>query len=199
MSDAEINKHLTDAFNKFDKDGSGEMGQWEFTQAWLFLGLKGSEDEINDAFKGVDANNSGLIDLQEFIKAIKSERLLEFNLRSVFDKMGVNYATSEERYAAFKKKAQKRRLMKKEMELRQEELTEKIIGTLAHFAGVAVPERDPEDQKAYNTLKDTFNAFDKDGSAELGWEEYCESWKFLNRPGTDEDIKRTVTLGFAIS
>eukprot|EP00492_Amphilonche_elongata_P005790 TRINITY_DN954_c0_g1_i2.p1 TRINITY_DN954_c0_g1~~TRINITY_DN954_c0_g1_i2.p1 ORF type:complete len:207 (+),score=56.76 TRINITY_DN954_c0_g1_i2:223-843(+) len=57
LSDAEINKHLTDAFNKFDKDGSGEMGQWEFTQAWIYLGLKGSEGEINDAFANVDANN----------------------------------------------------------------------------------------------------------------------------------------------
>ena len=50
--DGEIEAHLTTAFNKFDTDSSGEMGQWEFTQAWLFLGLKGTEDEINDAFKG---------------------------------------------------------------------------------------------------------------------------------------------------
>merc|ERR1711862_316846 len=50
LTDEEINAHLTEAFNKFDKDGSGEMGQWEFTQAWIFLGLKGSESEIGDAF-----------------------------------------------------------------------------------------------------------------------------------------------------
>jgi Ca2+-binding EF-hand superfamily protein len=39
-------------------------------------------------------------------------------------------------------------------------------------------------------LKDTFNAFDKDGSMELGYEEYLESWKFLSRPGIDEEIKK---------
>ena len=41
----------------------------------------------------------------------------------------------------------------------------------------------------FRTLKDTFNAFDADGSAELGFPEYKEAWKFLNRPGTDADIK----------
>ena len=40
-----------------------------------------------------------------------------------------------------------------------------------------------------NTLKDTFNAFDNDGSAQLGFPEYKEAWKFLNRPGTEEDIR----------
>ena len=40
-----------------------------------------------------------------------------------------------------------------------------------------------------NTLKDTFDAFDKDGSGEMGYPEYVESWKFLNRPGTEQDIK----------
>merc|ERR1712048_730362 len=81
LTDEEINRHLTEAFNKFDKDGSGEMGQWEFTQAWIFLGLKGSEDEINDSFKSVDRNHSGLIDLDEFKNAIKSDRLMELNLK----------------------------------------------------------------------------------------------------------------------
>merc|ERR1711953_309040 len=41
----------------------------------------------------------------------------------------------------------------------------------------------------YKTLKDTFNAFDKDGNAELGFPEYQEAWKFLGQPGTNEDIK----------
>ena len=59
-----------DAFRKFDEDGSGELGQWEFQQAWFFLGLKGTEDEIKDAFIGVDTNGSGVIDPEEFMKAI---------------------------------------------------------------------------------------------------------------------------------
>jgi Ca2+-binding EF-hand superfamily protein len=40
-----------------------------------------------------------------------------------------------------------------------------------------------------NTLKDTFNAFDKDGSGEMGFPEYCEAWAFLGRGGSEEEIK----------
>merc|ERR1711879_506390 len=94
LSEEEINKHLADAFNKFDEDNSGQLGQWEFTQAWFYLGLKGTSDEIDDAFKAVDTNNSGLVDLQEFQKAIKDERLLELNLGQFLNKLGVNYQNS---------------------------------------------------------------------------------------------------------
>merc|ERR1712037_787854 len=81
LSSEEIDSYLTDAFNKFDDDNSGELGSWEFAQAWVFLGLKGSESEIADAFKAVDTNKSGLIDINEFKTAIKSERFAESNLK----------------------------------------------------------------------------------------------------------------------
>lgn len=38
LSAEEINDHLTAAFNKFDEDNSDQLGQWQFTQAWFFLG-----------------------------------------------------------------------------------------------------------------------------------------------------------------
>lgn len=53
LSDEEINAHLEDAFRRFDEDNSGELGEWEFTQAWLFLGLKGEQPEITRAFTEV--------------------------------------------------------------------------------------------------------------------------------------------------
>merc|ERR1712187_59255 len=73
MSDEEIDQHLTEAFEKFDEDGSGKLGKWEFTQAWLFLGLKGSDEEIAEAYDGVDTDGSGVIDIEEFKTAIKGE------------------------------------------------------------------------------------------------------------------------------
>merc|ERR1712062_231209 len=114
LSEEEINQHLTEAFNKFDEDNSGQLGQWEFQQAWFFLGLKGTELEIKEAFKSVDVNNSGLVDLNEFKEAIRGERLLELKLKSLFDQMGVEYNNSETRFAAFKATEKRRRLMKKE-------------------------------------------------------------------------------------
>merc|ERR1711997_858936 len=58
LSDEDITELLRDAFNEFDKDNSGEMGVGEFTQAWSFLGLKGTPEEIADAFASVDTDNS---------------------------------------------------------------------------------------------------------------------------------------------
>merc|ERR1712110_545869 len=95
MSEAEIDQHLTDAFNKFDESGDGQLGQWEFQQAWFYLGLKGTEDEIKDTFGEVDTNSSGLIDLKEFITAIKGERMLELSLTRVLNKMGVQYSDAQ--------------------------------------------------------------------------------------------------------
>jgi hypothetical protein len=113
LFEEEINAHLTEAFNKFDESGDGILGQWEFQQAWFFLGLKGSEAEIQDAFKDVDTNNSGLIDVNEFCKSIKGERMMEISLTRVLNKIGVQYSDAQSQYEAFKKTAARRRLMKK--------------------------------------------------------------------------------------
>merc|ERR1712176_1117035 len=32
LSDEEINQHLTEAFERFDTDNSGQLGKWEFVQ-----------------------------------------------------------------------------------------------------------------------------------------------------------------------
>jgi Ca2+-binding EF-hand superfamily protein len=191
LSAEEINKHLTNAFNKFDEDRDGQLGQWEFQQAWFFLGLKGTEDEIVEAFQGVDTNNSGLVDLQEFQKAIKGERLLELNLGQVLNKLGVNYQTNADHYEAYQNAQRRRRLMKKEYEANVSKVTKDIINKLAAVSSVDVPARNAKDEATYQTLRDTFDAFDKDGSAELGYPEYVESWKFLNRPGGEQEIKKT--------
>eukprot|EP00493_Phyllostaurus_siculus_P001051 UN01058 len=76
------------------------------------------------------------------------------------------------------------------MEQKMSETVQKIIDRLQAISSVTVPSKDPEQERVHNTLKDTFNAFDKDGSAQLGFPEYVESWKFLDRPGSDADIKK---------
>eukprot|EP00494_Astrolonche_serrata_P032819 UN33088 len=80
--------------------------------------------------------------------------------------------------------------MKKNWEENIAKMTKSIIEKLAAISTVKVPTKDPEQEKMYKTLRDTFDAFDKDGSAQLGFPEYCEAWRFLQRPGTDADIKK---------
>ena len=70
-------------------------------------------------------------------------------------------------------------------------MTKSIIGKLSLLSSIEIPKKDPELEKTYNTLKDAFNAFDKDGSAQLGFEEYAECWKFLGRPDDPKMIKQT--------
>ena len=89
---------------------------WEFKQAWTFLGLKGSEREVAEAFTSVDKNNSGLIDIDEFKNTIKNERMAELSLTTVLEKMGVNIANANGAFDAFKATAQRRRIMKKTYE-----------------------------------------------------------------------------------
>ena len=118
--------------------------------------LKGTETEIKDAFNKVDANKSGQIDLEEFITAIKSERLMELNLKKVFDKLGIEVKGANKKFENFKKTAVRRRLLKKKMEENVEAVTNKIIAQLVQLSKRSIPKRDAEKEKMYNTLRDTF-------------------------------------------
>ena len=78
--------------------------------------------------------------------------------------------------------------MKKEYEERIRECTSSLVVQLKDIAGEE--QVNDEGAKMYKTLRDTFNAFDGDGSAELGWPEYQEAWKFLNLGGSPDDVKK---------
>jgi Ca2+-binding EF-hand superfamily protein len=191
LSDAEIIQHLTDAYNKFDSSKDQKLNKWEFTQAWTYLGLKGTEQEVTNAFNSVDTDKSGFVDLNEFITTIKSERMAELSLNHILKKMGVHFDESQKAYDAYKRKAQRRRILKKTMEQNVAKVTKNIIEKLSMMADTPLPQQNDADAKMYQTLKDTFDAFDKDGSAEMGYPEYVETWKFLGRSGTEAEIKKS--------
>jgi hypothetical protein len=149
MSEAEIDAHLEEAFNKFDDDGSGQLGKWEFTQAWLFLGLKGTDEEISEAYEGVDVDGSGVIDIEEFKNAIKGERMVELNLKNVLGKMGVQLNKMGGEDDRFKATEQRRRLMKKEYENKLAEKTKEMIVALSDLSDKDIPSPDPEGEKLY--------------------------------------------------
>ena len=63
--------HLRSAFQYFDKDNSGSISKEE-----LRICLQGddftlSEEQINQLLSGVDANNDGEVDYQEFIEMMR--------------------------------------------------------------------------------------------------------------------------------
>merc|ERR1711972_642696 len=101
--------------------------------------MGGSEEEIQEAFKGVDTDKSGLVDINEFKKAIKSERMAELNLKHVLGKMGVNLQNVNGQYDRFKATEQRRRLLKKTSEENIAMLTKKIIKKLSVVTGTPLP------------------------------------------------------------
>merc|ERR1712183_315298 len=80
LSEDQVDRLLNTTFDKFDKDGSGELEKPEFRQAWEFLGLEGSVSEMNRAFDKVDMDKSGIVDRSEFKSAIKDSRATELSL-----------------------------------------------------------------------------------------------------------------------
>jgi hypothetical protein len=61
LTDEEVTKLLSETFKKFDKDGSGALEKKEFFKAWDFLGLKGSQSEIENSYNGVDTDDQALL------------------------------------------------------------------------------------------------------------------------------------------
>ena len=147
LTDEEINAHLKEAFERFDEDNSGQLGKWEFVQAWMFLGLKGNESEIHNSFDEVDADSSGLVSLNEFTTAIRSSRLTELSLSTVLQKMGVQLNNMDGQYESFKAQASRRRLMKKTYEENVAKTTKEIITKLSMFSKTEVPEKDADTLK----------------------------------------------------
>merc|ERR1712007_27586 len=79
--------------------------------------------------------------------------------------------------------------MKKQTQAQVAEYLVQLVATLGEMT--ATPDdRKEEDKALFGQIKDTFNAFDRDGNAELAFPEYYEAWKFLGQPGSDEQIKQ---------
>ena len=152
--------------------------------------------EQNAAFDKVDVDKSGIVDRTEFKKAITDSRANELSLTVIMTQMDGHLdgmesifgeyktklekakkeaqdrlANSEDRFKMFQQTVRRRRLMKKQMQERIAEITRELVSKMGG------EEQNAEEYEMYKTLKDTFNAFDKDGNAELGFPEYREAWK----------------------
>uniref|UniRef100_A0A7S0I9G7 EF-hand domain-containing protein n=1 Tax=Micromonas pusilla TaxID=38833 RepID=A0A7S0I9G7_MICPS len=63
-----------EAFNKFDKDGSGTIDALELKATLNAMGQNPTEEEIFQMISQVDDDNSGEIEFAEFIKVIENQK-----------------------------------------------------------------------------------------------------------------------------
>lgn len=115
---------------------------------------------------------------------------LESFFKSYKERLEAAASTNANRAEVLMKSARRRRIMKRNMEEKLARTMRDIVSRLEASSGnVSDPTADP-DYKLYDALRKTFNAYDRDGNAELGWPEYQEAWNFLELGGTPNEIKK---------
>ena len=62
------------AFEKFDKDGSGSISDWELRAMLQSMGQDPSDEELFDMIAAVDEDGSGEIDFGEFCMVIANQK-----------------------------------------------------------------------------------------------------------------------------
>ncbi|KAE9336693.1 hypothetical protein PR003_g12372, partial [Phytophthora rubi] len=167
---------IENAFQEFDREGRNEM---DFEQFRDFMGQYGLTDEANISMllKRLDADNSGMIDLQEFLSVFNEQRLARHRGGAK------TIARSEQRQNGEAQRATKKgarsgvarnlneapNVSKTNKAARLRELEEKWI------RGALV---------GYDSLQTAFAAFDRDQNGELTRDEFR---KLMNQFGIREE------------
>eukprot|EP00092_Neocalanus_flemingeri_P042476 GFUD01046432.1.p1 GENE.GFUD01046432.1~~GFUD01046432.1.p1 ORF type:complete len:152 (-),score=65.22 GFUD01046432.1:19-474(-) len=68
-----LNAEFKEAFNEFDKDGSGTISTKELLGVMRSMGQNPTEDELLALVMEVDVNGDGTIDFQEFLGMMKQK------------------------------------------------------------------------------------------------------------------------------
>jgi hypothetical protein len=74
---AEVLKDMQEAFNFFDKDGSGSISTSELGAMLRILGINMTNSELQEIISLNDVNNDGLMDFKEFMNISTQYMLLE--------------------------------------------------------------------------------------------------------------------------
>ena len=68
-----MNAEFKEAFDEFDKDGSGSISTKELLNVMRSMGQNPTEDEVLELVMEVDLNGDGTIDFQEFLQMMKKK------------------------------------------------------------------------------------------------------------------------------
>jgi len=73
LTQEEIDK-CREAFERFDKDGSGTIDAWELKETLKAMGQNPTDEEVFQMLSQVDDDGSGSIEFPEFLKVIEAQK-----------------------------------------------------------------------------------------------------------------------------
>ena len=170
VNEGEFKKLVSDAFRRFDEDGSGTLELPEILEAFKTLPLESvSEADVEKKFEEFDEDDSGALDFDEFsalMRVLRQERTLE------------KFAeVPEEEFLELLKDSFKRFDADDSGELELEEIIQ---------AFKTLPLKDvSEDQ-----VRATFTRFDVDKSGALDYEEFADLMRELRKENAKQATKR---------
>merc|ERR1719277_2838695 len=170
----DLDASLEEAFTKADSSKSGSLNVWQFSQAWMSLGLGGNEDDLKAMYGSVDrlgGMGKGM-DLRQFLRVVKSQRLAELSLRSrlatleyLFSKIeGGSVATST-----------RRRLQRQKVDEEMFDLLGKMIDAVLPLTDDALSQGYIAKRDRYVKLREAFNKFDQPKSSALNLQAYKDA------------------------
>merc|ERR1712079_861252 len=74
------------------------------------LDLQGDDEEVKNAFRSVDVDNSGIVERREFVDAIKGARMAELSLSVLMTQMDGQLEGLEDIFLEYKRKQEEARL-----------------------------------------------------------------------------------------
>ncbi|GMF33182.1 unnamed protein product [Phytophthora fragariaefolia] len=178
---------MANAFLEFDREGRNEM---DFERFRDFMGQYGITDEssISMLLKRLDADNSGMVDLQEFLSVFNEQRLARLKGAPKAIPRGVqrqNAGTNETGQRAIQQGARSGSIRN---------FNEASIGKNANKTNKVARLRELEQSwirsalEVHESLRSAFAAFDRDQDGELTREEFQN---LMNQFGIREEVDIT--------
>merc|ERR1719219_1460052 len=165
----DLDTQLEDAFRRADSGKSGSLNLWQFSQAWSSLGLGGNEDELKTLF-GSSERLGGMskgMDLRQFMRVVKNERLAELSLRSRLATLEYLFGKIEGTVGSLEATASRRRMQRQKQDEDTYALVSAMVESVLPCTDDQLSPNYINKRKRYQELRDAFSQFDNPTSGAL--------------------------------
>jgi len=161
-------------FTELDFDSTGRISRWEFIQAWIKLGLQGTEQAMQRVFDSY-ATDGGDLSKASFISVLKDQQSDSSRISGLLKQIDDAIAALD---AKFRKGVRRRKREKAAQEEKSNQSVKMLIALMKPDDGPDTSSQALE----YERSKKVFMKFDRDENCELGLSEYGEAVRELGKP-----------------